>query len=132
LHVLPQRASEHTPDRVSIVEQLLSTVDQSAAAALLLCHLALEAADGDDPVDEWVFHALEEAADALPRLSFTARPPSLIDHAEEAARSVAVAIDQAHNDPPAAPRGIADALGHLLVACVFADLAYGRQDARSG
>ena len=30
---------------------------------------------------------------------------------------------------PAAPRAIADALGHLLVVCVFADLAYDRRDA---
>ena len=55
-------------------------------------------------------------------------PPSLTIHAEEAARWVAVAIDQAHDGPPA-PRAIADALGHLLVVCGFADLAYDRRDA---
>ena len=127
LHVLPQRPSERTADGVAIVEQLLSTLDQTAAGALRLCHFALEAADRTDPVDEWVSYALEESADALAHVSFTARPPSLINHAEEAARWVAVAIDQAHSDPPAAPRAIADALSHLLVVCVFADLAAGRQ-----
>ena len=50
------------------------------------------------------------AADALARVSYTASPPSLINHAEDAARWVAVAIDQAHADPPSAPRAIADAL----------------------
>ena len=49
--------------------------------------------------------------------SYTSTPPSLII-AEKAARWVAM-----FGDPPA-PRAIADALGHLLVVCVFADLAY--------
>jgi hypothetical protein len=125
--VLPQRRSERTADGIAIADQLLSTLDQTAAGALRLCHFALEAADRADPVDEWVSYALEETADALAHVSVTARPPSLINHAEEAARWVAVAIDQAHSDPPAAPRAIADALGYLLVVCVFVDLAYERE-----
>jgi len=126
LHVLPEHTDERTADGDLIVEQLLSTLDQSAAGALACCHLALETADRDDPVDDWVSHALEETADALAQVSPTARPPSLIDHAEEAARSVAIAIDAAYGDPPAAPRPIADALAHLLVVCVFSDLVYDR------
>ena len=128
LHVLPTRASERAPNGLAIVDQLLSTLDQTAAGALYLCHLALETAERDDPVDEWVSYALEQAAEALPHVSLSTRPPSLIHHAEEAARWVAVAIDKAYSDPPAAPRAIADALGHVLVVCVFADLAYDRQD----
>jgi hypothetical protein len=126
LHVLPERAAKRTADGALIVEQLLSTLDNSAAPALRLCHFALESADRSDSADDWVSYALEEAADALPRVSLTAHPPSLIDHAEEAARSVAVAVDAAYSDPPAAPRPIADSLAHLLVVCVFADLAYDR------
>ena len=101
--MLPTRANDSTPDGVALVAQLLSTVDQTAAASLRLCHLAIESADRADPLDEWVAYALGQASDALPRVSYTASPPSLISHAEEAARSVAVAIDQAHADPPAAP-----------------------------
>jgi hypothetical protein len=129
VHVLPGSTSERTTDGVALVDQLLTALDQAASGALRLCQLALEAADLTDPVDEWVSCALEETADALPRLSLTANPPSLIEHAEEAARCVAVAIDHAHSDPPAAPRAITDALGHLLVICVFADTAYDRKDA---
>jgi hypothetical protein len=124
--VLPRRASEGSSAGGALVEQLFSTLDQTAAGALRLCHLALESAEREDPVDEWVSYALDQAADALPHVSYTASPPSLIGHAEEAARCVAVAIDQAYDDPPAAPRAVADALGHLLVVCVFADLGHDR------
>jgi len=132
LHALPEHTDKRTADDAVIVEQLLSTLDQSAAGALCLCHFALETADRDDPVDDWVSYALEETAAALRQVSLTARPPSLIDHAEEAARSVAVAIDAAYGDPPAAARPIGDALAHLLVVCVFADLVYDRITAQWG
>jgi hypothetical protein len=127
LHVLPIPASDETPDGVALVDQLFSTLDHTAAGALRLCHLALESAERDDPVDEWVSYALDQAGAALPHVNYTASPPSLISHAEEAARWVAVAIAQAHHDPPSAPRAIADALAHLLVVCVFADVAYDRR-----
>jgi hypothetical protein len=127
LHVLPTRANESTPDGAALVAELCFTVDQTAAASLRLCHLAIESADRADPVDEWVAYAIDQASDELPRVSYTASPPSLISQAEEAARWVAVAIDHAHGDPPAAPRAIADALGHLLVVCVFADVLAGRR-----
>ena len=126
LHVVPSRARERTPGGLEIVEQLFATLEETGAGALYLCNVALECADRTDPVDEWVSYAVEEAADALPHVSFTALPPSLISHAEEATRCVAVAIDQAHADPPAAPRAIADALSHLLVVCVFADVLADR------
>jgi hypothetical protein len=73
-----------------------------------------------------VAYTIGQASAELPRVSYTASPPSLTSHAEEAAQWVAVAIDQAHGDPPAAPRAIADALGHLLVVCVFANVLEGR------
>ena len=59
-------------------------------------------------------------------LSCTASPPSLISHAEEAARWVGVAIDEAHGELPAAPRAIADGLSHLLVMWVPADVLADR------
>jgi hypothetical protein len=126
LHVLPELAGERIVQGQEIIDQLYSTVDQTAAEALFLCSLALEASDRFDPVDEWVSHAVEQASDALPHLLLRAQPPSLIGHAEEAGRWVAVAIDLAHADPSAAPRAISDALGHLLVLCAFADLLSGR------
>ena len=119
---MPSRARERTAGGLGIVEQLLSRLDETDAGALYLCDVALECAERTDPVDEWVSYAVEQAADALPHVSFTASPPSLIGHAEEATRWVAVAIDQAHADPPAAPRAIADALSHLLVVRVFAEV----------
>ena len=100
---------------------MVRTLDETAAGALRLCHLALEVADRSDAADEWVSYTVEQTSEALPAVSVTARPPSLIGHAEEAARWVAVSIDHAYADPPAAPRAIADALSHLLVLCVFAD-----------
>jgi hypothetical protein len=126
LHVLPELTDERVLQGEEIIEQLYSTVDRTAVEALFLCHIALEASDRSDPVDEWVAHAVEQAADALPHVLLSARPPSLIGHAEEAGRWLAVAIEQAHADPPAAPRAIADALGHLLVLCAFAGVLYGR------
>ena len=124
------RASERAPNGLAIVDRLLSTLDQAAAGALYLCHLALEAASVMTlSTSGCLSYALEQATEALPHFSFSTRPPSLIHHAEEAPRWVAVAIDQAYRDPPTAPRAIADALGHLLVVCVFADLAYDRHGA---
>lgn len=123
LHVVPSSASDRTAEGIEIVEQLLGTLAETDAVALRLCRVALECSDRADPADEWVSHALEQAADALPHVAYTARPPSLIEHAEDATRCVAVAINDAHVDPPAAPRAIADALSHLLVVCVFADIA---------
>src|SRR5439155_10453262 len=83
LHVLPRPASERTPDGVALVDQLFSALDQSAAGALRLCHLALESAERTDPLEEWTSFALDEAADALSHVSYTTSPPSLIAHAEE-------------------------------------------------
>jgi hypothetical protein len=113
-----RRGRERTPGGLEIVEQLLATLEETGAGALYLCNVALECADRTDSVDEWVSYAVEESPDALPHVSFTALPPSLISDAEEATRCVAAAIDQAHADPPAAPRAIADTLSHLLVVCV--------------
>jgi len=127
LHVLPEPVGDRVADGREIAANLFAAVDQAATGAVYLCDLALTGAKRGDPVADWVSYAVEQASDALPRLSYTARPPSLIAHTEEAARCLAVAIDHAHADPSAAPSAIADALGHLLVVSAITDTAYERQ-----
>jgi hypothetical protein len=129
LHVLPTRATQRPAHGAKIVTDLFATLDETAAGSLHRCHLALAASGPahDSPLDEWLPYVHEETAEELRRASPTAEPPSLIDHAEQAGRWAALAIGALDRDAPTAPQAIADCLAHLLFACVFADLASGRQ-----
>ena len=118
LHVLPSAAT-----RTELADELLSTVDRTAAGGLHRGQQALEAdgrARGYD-ADEWLPLVYEQAADWLSHASPTAEPPSLIEHAQEAGRFAALAIDSLDRDAPTVPEAIVDCLAHLLFTSVFAD-----------
>jgi len=122
LHVLPASAISRT----GLANELLSTVEQTAAGSLHRCHLALAACADDaaaDTAEEWMPHICDEAAHHLRELSTTTDPPSLIQHAQEAGRYTAIAIGLLDHDAAKAPEAISDCLGHLLTVCVFADAA---------
>jgi hypothetical protein len=122
LHVLPASAARRT----DLADELLSTVEQTAAGSLHRCHLALTACVDDasaDPAEEWVPYIWDEAAHHLSKLSMTADPPSLVQHAQEAGRYTAIAIGLLDHDAAKAPEAISDCLGHLLTVCVFAGAA---------
>lgn len=123
LHTLPRA----TTDGAALAEELLSTVDETAAGSLHRCHLALDAVGhtGAHTVEEWLPYIYEEAAHQLRAVSPTADPPSLIHHAQEAGRYTAIAIGLLDQDAALAPEAIADCLSHLLTVCVFADRAAG-------
>ncbi|MGH3266792.1 MAG: hypothetical protein ACRDNS_32980, partial [Trebonia sp.] len=107
-------------------DDVLSTIDQTAAGSLHRCHLALNATGHDagaDTAEEWLAYICDEAAHHLHALSPTADPPSLIHYAQEAGRYPAIAIGRLDADPPSAPEAISDCLAHLLTVCVFADSA---------
>jgi hypothetical protein len=123
LHVLPAAAQ-----RAPIADDLLSTLDLTAAGSLHRCHLALEADANarDYQAEDWLPLVYGEATQALLDASPTADPPSLIEHAQEAGRWAALAIGSLDRDAPATPEAISDSLYHLLVVCVFADTAADR------
>jgi len=126
LHILPAAVLD-----AAIGNDVLGTLDLTAAGSLHRCHVALEAharAHGYH-ADEWLPLAYEQAADWLEHASAAVDPPALIDHAQQAGRYAAVAIGSLDRNAPNAPEAITDTLAHLLTVCVFADTApAGRQD----
>jgi hypothetical protein len=68
-----------------------------------------------------------EAVKELKHASTDAKPPGLIDHAEQSARDIARAIYHIAIGEPTAAQTIADSLTHLLAVRMFADLAAGRE-----
>ena len=128
LHILPSAAT----GAAALADELLSTVDQTAAGSLRRCHLALDTTGheaGADTAEEWLPYICDEAAQHLRALSPTADPPSVIEHAQEAGRYTAIAIGLLDGDAARAPEAISDCLAHLLTVCVFADAAAGKPNA---
>ena len=123
LHVLPAVTSGSP-----VADDLLSTLDLTAAGSLHRCHLALEAAGNSRgyQAEDWLPLVCDQAVHALLDASPTADPPSLVEHAQEAGRWAALAIGSLDRDAPNAPEAISDCLTHLLVVCVFADTAADR------
>lgn len=126
LHILPAAALD-----AAIGDDMLDTLDVTAAGSLHRCHLALEAhahAQGYE-ASEWLPLTYEQAADLLEHASAVADPPALIGHAQQAGRYAAVAIGSLDRGAPNSLEAITDTLAHLLTVCVFADTApAGRQD----
>ncbi len=121
LHLLPPS----THDGAALAEELITTIDATATGSLHRCHLALRS-DGESrgyDTDEWLPLAFEQAADWLEHASAATDPPPAIDHAQQAGRFAALAIDSLDRDAPSVPEAITDCLAHLLFACVFADAA---------
>jgi hypothetical protein len=119
LHILPTAAT-------TVSDELLSTLDQTATGSLHRCHLALAACEHDTSTDgakQWLPYIYDEAAHHLHALSQTARPPSLIHHAQQAGRYTAIAIGLLDRDATRAPEAISDGISHLLTVSVFADAA---------
>jgi hypothetical protein len=117
VHILPERAP--------LVNELLATVDQSAAGSLRRCHLALDA-DGRTrgyTADEWLPAIYDVADDELQRASMTDDPPAVVHLSQDAARWVAIAIDALDQNAATVTDSLADALGRLLVVSMFADVA---------
>jgi hypothetical protein len=50
-------------------------------------------------------------------------PPSVVQHAQEAVHWLASAVINLDQDSAETPAALADALGRLLIVCVFADAA---------
>jgi hypothetical protein len=126
LHILPDTAEA---SGAGLADQLLATIDSTAAGSLHRGHLALHAdsrSRGYD-ADDWLALVYDQAADGLEMASPTAEPPGLIEHAQQAGRFAALAIAALDSDAPTVPEAICDCLGHLLFVCVFADAATDRQ-----
>jgi hypothetical protein len=128
MHILPE---VDTPERAALQDELLATIDATAAGSLRRCHLALEA-DGRErgyTADEWLPVVYNVADDALRRAAVTYDPPAVVHLSQDAAGWVAIAIDTLDRDAPTVTDGLADALGRLLIVCMFADIA--RRHARA-
>jgi hypothetical protein len=124
VHVLPD---VDTPERAALDDELLATIDETATGSLRRCHLALEA-DGRErgyTSEEWLPVIFTVADDALERASATDDAP-VVQLAQDAARSVAIAIDTLDRDAPTVTDELADALGRLLIVCMFAEIARRR------
>jgi hypothetical protein len=128
LHILPTGAT----GGAALADELLTTINMTAAGSLHRCHLALGAYGQDaaaDTAEEWLPYVYDETAHHLHALSPTADPPSVVQHAQEAGRYTAVAIGALDRDARMAPEAISDCLAHLLTVCVFADAAVGKPSA---
>ena len=124
LHLLPPA----TQLGADVAGELIATIDATATGALHRCHLALRS-DGESrgyDADEWLPLAYEQAADWLQHASPATDPPSLVEHAQQAGRFAALAIGSLDRDAPSVAEAITDCLAHLLVACVFVDVAGSR------
>lgn len=122
LHILPSAAT----GTAALADELLSTIDQTAAGSLHRCHLAFDATGHDagaDTVEDWLPCICDEAAHALHAFPPTADPPSVIQHAQEAGRCTAVAIGALDADAARAPEAMSDCLANLLTVCAFANAA---------
>jgi hypothetical protein len=126
LHVLPSTT------RGELAPQLLGTIDGNATAVLHLCHRALEI-DGrthDYTADEWLPAVYDIAAPLLDAARLHHEPPSVVEHAQDAVRWLSHAIINLDQDALDAAAAIADALGRLLILCVFTDSARDRGNHR--
>jgi hypothetical protein len=122
LHVLPEL---DTPERAELEDDLLATIDAAATGSLRRCHLALDA-DGRDrgyTADEWLPVVYSIAEESLRRASHADDPPPIVHLSQDAARWVAAAIDALDRDAPTVTDALTDALGRLLIVCMFAGIA---------
>jgi hypothetical protein len=119
IHVMPATGDP------GLVHQLFDNAEKSSAIALHRCHQALEldgAAHGYS-ADEWLPAVYDIAASLLELARADRKPPSLVEHAQEAVRCLSRAIIDLDRDAPDAASAIADALGPILALHVFADVA---------
>ena len=124
LHVLPTSA------RGELAKQLVDTAEKNAADVLHRCHLALEL-DGrahDYAADEWLPVVYDVATPLLESARLDREPPSVVQHAQEAVHWLASAVINLDQDSAETPAALADALGRLLIVCVFADAAHDHGD----
>jgi hypothetical protein len=121
VHLLPE---VDTPERAALDDELLATIDATATGSLRRCHLALDA-DGRErgyTAEEWLPVICTVADSALHGAPGPHDAP-VVELAQDAARSVAVAIATLDSDAPTVTDQLADALGRLLIVCMFADIA---------
>ena len=124
LHMLQSLASEQPP----FWGELVAKLDTTSAGSLHRLKLALQVQSSLKRVslDEWTPTIYDEADHALQAFNPDSDPPSLVEHAHQASRWTAIAIEAVDRDTDHAAEAIADALAHLLTVCVFADIATRR------
>jgi hypothetical protein len=119
-----------SPESAALDDELLATIDATATGSLRRCHLALDADGGERgyTAEEWLPVICTVAAGALEGAPCSDDAP-VVQLAQDAARSVAVAIATLDRDAPTVTDQLADALGRLLIVCMFADIAGRRAGA---
>jgi hypothetical protein len=120
LHMLQFLATEQP----EFWNELVTKLDTASAGSLHRLKLALQVENSLHHVglDEWTPTIYDEAEHALSAFDADADPPSLIEHAHEASRWTAIAIEAIDRDTGFAAEAIADALAQLLAVCVFAEI----------
>ena len=115
-------------DQPQFWTELVTKLDTASAGSLHRLKLALQIQNSLHHValNEWTPTIYDEAEHALSAFNPDADPPSLIEHAHEASRWTAIAIEAINRDTGRAAEAIADALAHLLAVCIFADAATRR------
>ncbi len=116
IHVLPPTGA------IPLTDQLLRNAENHSAGALYRCHEALriDGAGHDYGADEWLSVVHDVAAPLLESARVDREPPSLVQHAQEAVHWLASAVISLDQHSAEAPAALADAIGRLLVVCVFA------------
>ncbi len=119
LHVLPTSVHGELP------KQLVDTAGKNAADVLHRCHRAMEL-DGrahNYAAHEWLPVVYDVATPLLESTRLDREPPSVVQHAQEAVHWLASAVINLDQDSAETPAALADALGRLLIVCLFADAA---------
>jgi hypothetical protein len=119
LHALPVTADGE------LAQRLVGTIEANAADVLHRCHRALEL-DGrahEYSANEWLPAVYEIASSLLKSLRLNLEPPSVVQYTQEAVRWLATAVINLDQDSADTSAALTDALGRLLVACVFAHAA---------
>jgi hypothetical protein len=129
MHALPR---SNLAEGDALHAAMLEIVDAAAAGSLLRCHLALDAElkssdqgilREEDRADDWLPVIFDDLDDALHGRRADDDPPPASELAGQATVWVARAIDLIDQHHPDRTAAIADALGRLLAASIFADLA---------
>ena len=120
LHVLPETRPAANG---ALAGELGDTVDRTAAGALRRADLALRAdaiVHAYEPTESLAI-VFEQSAAALREARLGREPPSIVEHAQQAGRWAAIAIEALDQRRPGASEAIIDCLANLLCVCVFAD-----------
>jgi hypothetical protein len=120
LHALPSSVEEQ------LARELVNTAEQSAAAALVRCHRALEL-DGKAhsySAEEWQPVVYDVAAPLLASARLDEEPPGVVRLTQDAISWLSRAILELHEASPEVPSALTETIARLLAVSIFTAAAH--------